>query len=199
VSGALVMLLALTIAPWTRRAGITRVLVVGLLAVFGVVGVGTITEFASVSFSSYGDEPTDSDGVEYGALRGLVASLQGQGVTHVYAMHPLLVWKIVFGSREEILARWLDAGRYPAYTRAVDEARRSGAPTALVGYRSRRSRLPLEARRHAELVREWLYVLRDPSPQLLRQLGFLLDAGEPSTQSRDGTARAEHARAGGGV
>jgi len=70
-AGVLVMLLALTIAPWTRRTGTARILAGGLLVAFGVVGIGALTEFGSVSFSG---EPGAYRGTEQGALRDLVAS-----------------------------------------------------------------------------------------------------------------------------
>jgi hypothetical protein len=68
------------------------------------------------------------------ALTELVEWLDARGIRHVYSAGPMFQWKLIFASRERILARWIDReDRYPAYPRAVDRARAAGQPVALVG------------------------------------------------------------------
>jgi hypothetical protein len=82
------------------------------------------------AFLSLTAEALDEDD----ALVDLVRDLEASGVHHVYSLHPLLQWNVLFYSRERVLARFTDpADRIPAYPRAVDTALGAGKPVALVG------------------------------------------------------------------
>jgi len=74
-----------------------------------------------------------SRGVDRDSARRLVREIEADGIAHVYCADPMFQWNIVFESRGDVLARWVDPlDRIPAQVEAVDRARLEGRPIALV-------------------------------------------------------------------
>ena len=176
VAGLLIVFLAAEtarFASWTRRARLVTVLG---LAALGLSGLGAILEAPYYRPSPTLERTALTEGE---SMQALVDDLSAAGVRHVYSLHPTFQWKIIFTSRERILARWIDPDdRRPEYPRAVDRALLSGEPVALVGkpHQWERARNFLE-RQGYPLSRVRVsggryFWVPDPGARLVRTMGF---------------------------
>ncbi|MGD8377215.1 MAG: hypothetical protein PVF68_13860 [Acidobacteriota bacterium] len=103
-----------------------------VLAALLVTGAG-VQVHGTTDPCVHGPAPQD-DGVLRGNVRDLVAVLEARGVHHVYCLDPMFQWNLTWGSRERIVARWVDpVDRFPDYPAQVDAARLAGRPVAIVG------------------------------------------------------------------
>lgn len=80
----------------------------------------------------HGPDPQDR-GVLRANVAEVLATLGARGVRHVYCLDPMFQWNLVWASREQVIARWVDpVDRLPEYPARVDAARRAGEPIAVV-------------------------------------------------------------------
>lgn len=104
----------------------------GVLAALLITGAG-VQLYGMTDPCVYGPAPQDG-GVLRRNVRDLVAELEARGVHHVYCLDPMFQWNLTWGSRERIVARWVDpVDRFPDYPARVDAARLAGRPVAVVG------------------------------------------------------------------
>lgn len=88
----------------------------------------------------HGPDPQDR-GVLRDNVRDVLAALDARGVRYVYCFDPMFQWNLVWSSRENVIARWIDpVDRMPELPARIDAARRAGLPVAMVARRSRDAR-----------------------------------------------------------
>jgi hypothetical protein len=107
---------------------------IGVVAAAAVITLGALSmiEFRNFSFTG---RPLPVGRTEARSIDAVLRHLQTAGARHVFSLHPLLQWQLMFYSREHVVARWTSpADRYPAYVSEVDRAFHAGEPVALVGY-----------------------------------------------------------------
>lgn len=80
----------------------------------------------------HGPDPQDR-GLLRANVRDVLATLAARDIHHVYCLDPMFQWNLVWASREQVVARWIDpVDRVPEYPARVDAARRAGLPVAVV-------------------------------------------------------------------
>jgi len=94
-------------------------------------GILALREFAAFNFLW-----TNPPGAlsEKARLTEVIGHLRARGATHVFTMNGLLNYQLMLYSDEQVVARWRDDGRYPAYGAEVDAALARGDRIAVVGY-----------------------------------------------------------------
>jgi hypothetical protein len=172
------------------RLGIVAALVylaqpIGLLAPAVIVAVLGALALLESGASRLGD--LEQRRATRRSLIALVASLQRDGIEHVYCLDAMWQWVLMFESGERVLARWRHpSDRRPHYPRAVDGALLAGRKVAIVGRETDLRALLAElARRGAPQPRlvgtgGMLARLDSPHPDfrmaaLLEGLGFALN------------------------
>jgi len=179
LTGAVIVLVAAGIDRLWSRGGSATIVAQIVFILLILTGTASLIEFRHVSSS--GLPPLPQKG-EPQALADLSAGLLNRNIRHVYSMDAMLQWQIMFASREEIKARWLNpSDRYPEYPRAVDRAFASGDPVALVG-RPEQMKLPAaffigreKLFSRAENIDGWYVAVYDPGRVLLEKQGFILN------------------------
>lgn len=93
-------------------------------------GTGSLWE--ARRYSKSWDMTWDSHYAE--AKKELIQSLLEHQIHHVYCLHPLFQWNILWDSQEKIIARYIYLqDRYPLYPQSVDRAFFSAKNVAIVG------------------------------------------------------------------
>ncbi|MCA9753060.1 MAG: hypothetical protein KC591_12765, partial [Gemmatimonadetes bacterium] len=188
LAGFVVTSQAIVIADFWRRGGDARRLASLVVALVVLAGAGAAPEFGTVSLAS---APRERPVAEEAAIRALIDELTRRGVRYVYTLDPTLQWILTFQSGERILCRWRDPrDRYPAYPKAVDAALLGGRPVALVGdvaeAAAMRHVLPRAGAADLPLITiaDRYFAILDPSPTLLRGLGFDINGLTPHDGAR---------------
>ena len=182
----LASLLALALAAELARIDLRRPrsVAAGLIAItfLGITGLGALVEVAEGRPNVAVDERQPPPAV---AMQTLLDDLTSAGVHNVYSLRPTLQWRILFESRETIIARWVNAiDRRPEYPRAVDRALYAELPVAIVGDSEQRARVArrLEAEGYAaSRIRESggrYFWIPQVDVQLVQKLGFELTPPE---------------------
>jgi hypothetical protein len=181
VSGALPVLVGAEAGRFLASPGLRRAAGAGILAAFALLGAPALAEVPSRAAEAGASDPY---ALSPGDLETLLAEIGYTKARHVYSLDPLLTWNLMFASRGEVRARWLDPlDRRPEIPAAVDAALRAGAPVALVGRAHRLGEVARAAAAsgHAgpppRRVGRRLFLLPAPSPALLRALGFRIRSG----------------------
>jgi hypothetical protein len=164
-----------------RMGGMWRRPALTLIAAIVLTAAGSFLESARVP-SILATEPAqrttkrDAD-----AINALTRELNQCGIRNVYCFHPMFGWNIVFDSQETILARWTETGgRWPEYGLAVDLALLTGGKVAVVGdiglLPELKKFLAAQGYGRPEIrtVHDAFFILPNPPPKLVVQLGFHL-------------------------
>jgi hypothetical protein len=125
---------------------------------------------------------------EVAEVREMIRLLQGSSVRHIYTLDAGLQWTTMYLSNGAITARSVRIfDRHPPFPRTVDAALYSNQPVALVAYREDFEQALEEHPDVARLagrprsVGLRFIVLVDPSPDLLKGLGFRLTPPQART------------------
>jgi hypothetical protein len=167
------MLIALEAAPLLRWRPARAWLAAAGVAFVALGSAAAATEVRHLSFSG---SPVVRAAPESEALQALVRHLLERDIHHVYSAGPMFQWKLVFASRERVLARWIDPiDRHPPYPAAVDRASATGEPVAIVGEADDAGAVAARLRDagfpglRVEPVASRYYVIEDPPPELVRR------------------------------
>ena len=119
------------------------------------------------------------------SLRALASHLQGAGIANLYVPDPIMRWQLQYTGRGRLTTHGDSrVDRLPGYAAAVDTARESGLPTAMVLRpwlvdvvlsTARAAGIPLPP---LEQVGDEFWLLRDPPAALLRALGVQIDGSD---------------------
>jgi len=110
----------------------TRAAATSVCALLAVLSAGA--SVFETSRLSYSGSPAVGKMPEAAALAELTEYLEARDIRHVYSLGPMLQWKVMFVSRERIVARsFSPTDRVPAYPAAVNQAMAAGLPVALIG------------------------------------------------------------------
>jgi hypothetical protein len=122
------------------------------------------------------------DSINVDAKDELIKNLLANGIHHVYCIHPMFKWNIIWDSAEQVIARSMrPSGRYPKYERAVDSAFFSGEKVAIVGMTKHLKHIRQIiistkcSAAPAEIINGCYFWIPDPNVELLRNLGFSLN------------------------
>jgi hypothetical protein len=181
----IIYLLAGSLERWLGHSNrARRALAGGTIAVLALLGVGAHLEARRFAYTQQDLDAANRSTTARRDLAILVDTLERAGVRHVYSADALLQWNLMFASRERIIARWTaPKDRVPRYPLAVDSARLSGVPIALVGYSAQAAKVTAAMREvgeHHELWRiaKGYWIVFAPTAALLQRLGF-----EPALES----------------
>jgi hypothetical protein len=144
-------------------------LVIGLLIVLNLTATFTMDNHAFMA------PPLPAGTTEEKAMEDLLAELRKKNIHGVYSMHSHLQWQVIYYSRDEIPARWIElADRVPEYPMKVDHALFSGKSVAVVGFVNGRGYLEWKGHPSFQEVGQRYFLVTDPDPQILRSMGFRL-------------------------
>ena len=163
---------AFEVHDWKQRASALARRTLLVTASLVLIGAVSMLEFRNFSYLWPADATARS---EERRLRTLVGYLKMHGVTHVFSLHGLFQWQLIFYSEEEILARWTSAeDRHQPYVDAVDRAFRSGGRTAIVGVEGASRAIDGMVKNPESIYRgaDKYFVYLDPDAELLRKLQF---------------------------
>jgi hypothetical protein len=154
----------------------------GLLATLVLASAGSFLEMARVP-SVIAMEPAQRVRTpDDKAVESLIRKLKDAGIRDVYCFHSMFSWNIIFASRDTIRARWMEpADRRSEYSLSVDLALLSGKKVAVVGQIGILPELKKflakqgYGRPDIWVVEDAFFILPNPPPQLVAQLGFRLN------------------------
>lgn len=165
-----------------RLGGAWKKTALALLAIIVLTSAGSFLEMARVP-SIVAREPAQKTASrDADTMAELSRELRQSGFQAIYCFSPMLDWNIVFDNAERIPARWTEpAGRWPPYGLAVDLALLSGGRVAVVGETSLLPELKKflasqgYGRPEIKIINDAFFILPDPPPKLVVQLGFRLN------------------------
>lgn len=177
LSQAMWMFVAVVWHGWADRSRFRRAWGAGAAA-------SLVALFACGAADAWWQRPVASDCYAKGDLARLLHALDSRLIGHCYVLNPLHTWPIIFHSGEAVVARWInEVDRCPWYQAEVDRAWREGRPTAVVGEVklldgrtlhewAGSASTPVDPRDVVIVEDTPFFILRDPPPQVLRDLQF---------------------------
>lgn len=136
----------------------------------------SLTATFTVGNRDFTASPLPAGTTEEKTMEELLDKLREKDIQGVYSMHPHLQWQIMYYSRGEIPARWVEpADRVPEYPMKVDHALFSGKRVAVVGFVNGRGDLEWKDRASFQEVGRRYFLVADPDIETLRSMGFRLN------------------------
>lgn len=145
-------------------------LVIGFWIVLNLAATFTLESRAFMA------PPLPAGTTEERAMEDLLAELREKDIRGLYSMHSHLQWQVMYYSRDEIPARWVEpADRVPEYPMKVDRALFSGKPVAVVGFVNGEGYREWKDRPFFQEVARRYFLVTGPDPETLRSMGFRLN------------------------